>query len=160
MDRAEALHARTLAYLARVDGPDNVTTRAALAELRERCARGVTLPENGLEDELLRLMAEVHPRKADETGEAALRRLVAGALAHGRGRDGFRAPRPLGLVAVLMFAFGHRFDADPFLPWIARTLERAPADAPEAIARRLERRALTWLDAVLRNADAQDREEV
>jgi hypothetical protein len=59
-------------------------------------------------------------------------------------------------MVVLMFAFGHRCDADPFLPWIARTLGRADEAAPDAAAVALERRALTWLDAVLRNA-AEDR---
>ncbi len=56
-----------------------------------------------------------------------------------------------------MFAFGHAFDRDPFLPWIARTLEpeRGAADDRARVAERLERRAMIWIEAVL---DASERD--
>jgi hypothetical protein len=73
-------------------------------------------------------------------------------VAKGQQHYGFRAIRSLALMVVLAFAFGHHFDSDPLLPWIARTLRRLDPTDPDAAAEALERRALIWLDAVLRNA--------
>lgn len=154
MDRAETLHARVHEYLAGVDGPDNVHTLQALRELATRCRQGLALHRERLEPDLLALMAEIHPRKVAATGEDALRRLVRALLARGRERYRFRTARSLALMAVLGFAFGHDFDADPLLPWVSRTLNRPTLGDPDAVAVRLERRALIWLDAVLRNVEA------
>jgi hypothetical protein len=152
MRRAEALHARIVAYLARVDGENNVHRRKAQAELLRLVDSGIEIPAETFEPDMLALMAQTYPSKAAETGEAALRRLVAEALARGRERYGFTAPRSFALLLVLMFAFGHGCDADPWLPWIARTLRRSDEDAPDRTAARLERRARAWFDAVLANA--------
>ncbi len=122
MDRAEALHAHTQTYLTQVDGADNVHTLKALADLAALCRHGVTLHPESFEQDTLRLMAEMHPRKVAETGQAALRRLIADGTAKGQERYGFRAVRSLGLMVVLMFAFGHHFDADPLFLWITQTL--------------------------------------
>jgi uncharacterized membrane protein len=48
-----------------------------------------------------------------------------------------------------MFAFGHGCLNDPLYPWIAMTLEGDAIGDSDARTRRLERRALTWLDHVL-----------
>lgn len=153
MDRAEALHARTRAYLAQVDGVNNVHTLKALGELAALCRRGVTLRRESFEQDILRLMTEIHPRKVAQTGEEALRRLIADGMTKGQEGYGFRATRSLGLMVVLMFAFGHHFDCDPLLPWIARTMNQSDKVSPDTTAEELERRALIWLDAVLRNAE-------
>jgi hypothetical protein len=152
MDRALSLHAAVSAYLAEVDGESNAYTLQALARLYRLHEQGVSFPDDGLEHELLRLMSQIHPRKVARTGEAALLRLVVEALARARQQYGFRSPRARALLPVLSFAFGHRCDSDPFLPWIARTLARLDPSDPDAAAQALERRAITWLAAVLRNA--------
>jgi len=153
LERTEALHTRVAVYLAEVDGKDNVYTLAALRELQRLVSLGLDLSPEGFHDELLALMAEVHPRKAAQADEGALRRLIAQAEASCRARYGFRAVRSYALWAVMGFAFGHAFDSDPFLPWIAKTVtaKRETRD-PEDAAQRLERRALIWLEAVLNNA--------
>ena len=50
---------------------------------------------------------------------------------------------------LLMFAFGHGCCDDPLYPWIARTLNDERITDPPARAKRLETKALTWLDHVL-----------
>ena len=48
-----------------------------------------------------------------------------------------------------MLAFGHGCGADPLYPWIAGTLKDEAITDPETKAKRLERKALTWLEHVL-----------
>ena len=48
-----------------------------------------------------------------------------------------------------MFAFGHGCCEDPLYPWIARTLTDEKITDAEARAKRLEKKAITWLDHVL-----------
>ena len=153
MERAEALHARTATYLAKVDGANNVHTLRALADLEALCEGGLTFHPETSEQDTLRLMTKIHPRKVAETGQEALRRLISAGRARGRVNYGFRAARSLTLMAVLMFAFGHQFDSDPLLPWITRTLSRINPSDPDTTANKLERRALVWLNAVLHNAE-------
>jgi hypothetical protein len=153
LERTEVLHTRVAVYLAEVDGKDNVYTLAALRELSRLVRMGLNLSPEGLHDELLALMTEIHPRKAAQADPGALRRLIAQAEVTARTRYGFRATRSYALFAVMMFAFGHAFDSDPFLPWIAKTLTaKRDSKNPDEAAQRLERRALTWLEAVLKNA--------
>jgi hypothetical protein len=151
MQRSEALYEKTQDYLAKVDGEDNVHTLKALEDLAKLCRQGITFRHETLEPDLLRMMKEIHPRKFEETGEEQLRRLIADGKRKGQNVYNFRQARSLALMVVLMFAFGHGFDADPFLPWISKTLKQPEQDDPDAKAVELERRALIWVDAVLRN---------
>jgi hypothetical protein len=52
-------------------------------------------------------------------------------------------------MIVLILAFGHGCVTDPLYPWIARTLNDEAIADPAACAKRLENKALTWLDHVL-----------
>lgn len=149
MQRADALHEACTAWLQRVDGKDNVHTLEALSRLKRLVAGGVPLESASFAEDTLRLMRGTHPRKVEATGEPALRALIDATVADARARYGFEHVQSLGLMVVLAFAFGHRFATDPFHPWIARTLERDPDGRPDAMAERLKRRALVWLDAVL-----------
>jgi hypothetical protein len=153
MERAEALHTRTVAYLGKVDGPSNAYTLKALADLAACCRSGMTFQPETAQQDTLRLMKEIHPRKVEETGEDALRLLISDGTIRGQTQYGFRDARSLVLMTVLMFAFGHHFDRDPLLPWISRTLARIDPADPETAANKLERRALVWLDAVLQNSE-------
>lgn len=152
MAQAEALHERAVKYLAKVDGKDQVHALQALGDLAEFVRRGISFRLDTFKDDTLRLMAEIHPRKVAETGEAVLSKLVNDGVARGRTLYGFQELRSQVLMVVLMFAFGHHFDRNPFLPWIGRALQRREDVAPDRAAERLERRALIWLDAVLRRA--------
>ena len=90
----------------------------------------------------------VFPQKVAYTGEEGIQALVR------EGRDqarkyGFSTSRSEILLVVLMFAFGHGCTDDPLYPWIARTLKNEQITDPAARAKRLEKKALTWLDHVL-----------
>jgi hypothetical protein len=152
MERMEAIHERSQEYLTSVDGPDNVHTLKALEDLSARMRSGIVFPDQHVGTFTLDLFKQVHPRKYERTGKDALKTLWDESAELGRERFQFKEPRSLALMAIMAFAFGHQFHSDPFLPWISRTLEEKDFDNPEKRAEELERRALTWLDAVLKNA--------
>ena len=152
IQRSEALHEKTTDYLEKVDGKENAHTLAALQELSDRIKKGLTFRRDSFDADILTLMKEVHPRKYEETGEDQLRKLIKVGRKKGLTDYGFKKPRPVALMVVLAFAFGYEFNNDPFLPWISRTLGKTDFETPELKADELERRALIWLDAVLKNA--------
>ncbi len=152
MQRSEALHEKTTDYLEKVDGKENAHTLAALQELSDRIKQGLTFRRDSFDADILTLMKEVHPRKYEETGEEQLRQLIKVGRKKGLTDYGFKKPRPVALMVVLAFAFGYEFDNDPFLPWISRTLGKTEFETPDHKADELERRALIWLNAVLKNA--------
>jgi hypothetical protein len=156
MERSMKLHSRAATYLDAVNGPDNVHSLRALADLECLLRQGLDFRPETLDNDAMRLMASVHPRKLSETGPPPFKLLIAEARARAAEPYGFRKTRSLALVMILMFAFGHRFDADPFFPWIRRTLERRDPADPEAAAAKLERRAVLWLQAVLKNAEVKN----
>lgn len=157
MQRSEQLYEKTQEFLEKVDGEENVHTRKALKDLRGKIQSGLTFHRGTFEPDLLALMKEIHPKKYEETGEESLKKLIHDGKEKGRKQYGFNQARSVGLVVVLNFAFGHHFDKDPFLPWISRTLEKDGFETPEKKAEELERRALIWLDAVLKNAEKEDK---
>ena len=151
--RTEALHTKVALYLARVDGEQNRYTRAALRELSRRVASGIQPLPQRFEEDLLNLMSEIHPRKVTETGQPNLVQLITRGRDRALGKHGFQDARSQALWVTLTFAFGHAFDTDPFMPWIARSFSSRRGEfEPSVAARRLERRALIWLNAVLKNS--------
>lgn len=56
-------------------------------------------------------------------------------------------------MIVLMVAFGHGCTEDDLYPWIARTLQNEAITDAAHRTKRLETKALTWLDHVLANFD-------
>lgn len=153
MDRADDLHARVVAYVDEVGGPDDAHGRAAWRRLAARVDGGLELDPNDLDAELLELLTTVHPHKVAAVGAAPVQRLISEARTRAREVHGFTSARAHALMAALAFGLGHRCDTDPFLPWISRAL--VPGDAtPERVAERLEQRARTWLAATLRASGA------
>ena len=152
MDKADALHAQVVKHFERVEP----TPRDALLRLRALAGGPLPLADASLAPGIAQILREVHPEKVEAVGDAALGRLVEAGL-HKSEALGFDAPRARLLVVALMFVVGHAFDRDPFLPWIARTLEpeRGGADDRARVAERLERRAMIWIEAVL---DASERD--
>lgn len=146
MDKADALHARVVKHVERVQP----TSRDALLRLRAVAGGPLTLRRVSLAHDVAQILREVHPEKVKALGDAALGRLIEAGL-HKSEALGFDEPRARLLVVALMFAVGHAFDRDPFLPWIARTLrsERGATDDRARVAERLERRAMIWIEAVL-----------
>lgn len=152
MERAEELNEKTQEVFAGIFGENNQYSLKALEKMLERVKAGISFKREGFKQDMLLLLKEVYPEKFEVVGEEALKRLITDAIARGRDRYGFKAPRSMALVVVLMYAFGHRFDADPFLPWISRTLKPKENVAPDELAADLERRAAAWFEAALKNA--------
>ena len=151
LQRSEAVHEKTAEYLENVDGEKNVYTLEALQELYDRLKAGLTFKRENFDENLLNLMKAIHPRKYQETGEESLQQLIKTNRHKAIKELEFKEPRAVALVIVLAFAFGHQFDADPFLPWISRTLTKEN-ESPEKKSEKLESRAVVWLEAVLKNA--------
>jgi hypothetical protein len=80
-----------------------------------------------------------------------LSRLVDEARSEAR-RLQFEGARAVALLCALKLAFGHACLRDPLYPWLARSLQQPQDTQPAQRAARLERRALTWLRAVLQRA--------
>lgn len=152
MRRAERLYERTMDYRQRVAGPEDAYALRGLRNIRAWAAAPIDFAMSDLIPYMLREISALYPEKADYVGQEALAALIR------KGREGalnqrFGSPRAIALVVVLMVAFGHGCGADPLYPWIARTLKEDAAADPETKAKRLEKRALTWLDAVLANLE-------
>jgi hypothetical protein len=177
--RAEALYERASAYLREVGEPDSASARAAWlhfatvvtdtkVELPEGLAIAIAIdpaapepaPEvvRALTAAALRAMEQAYPAKHAFTGREPLERLAARAVESAWATPGLRAARPLVLVALLRFAFGHRCEDDPFLPWIREALSAGARPEAEPLAVALEREAARWLRAAstrhLERADA------
>ena len=99
---------------------------------------------------MLREITRVYPQKAAYVGGEELEALIREGIEGARSYR-FSTDRGVALVIVLMLAFGHGCGTDPLYPWIARTLHNEAIADPEARAKRLEKKALTWLEHVLAN---------
>jgi hypothetical protein len=107
-----------------------------------------TLPRDGLEDYAVAQMQRLYPQKAVHAGENALRSLDQDAQSF-CSNLGVDEPRAIVLCTTLKYAFGAGCFDDPLYGWIRDTMERQRVQAPSARFEHLERRAVTWLDAVL-----------
>ena len=148
MERADFLYRRTLHYREKVAGPADEYTLQALRRIRAWAEQPLPFTGDDLVPAMLREFQRIYPEKAGYTGEEALGELIR----EGRTTAAiyrFSTVRAIALLVVLMLAFGHGCSADPLYPWIQRTLEDEAIQNPDARARRLERKALTWLDRVL-----------
>lgn len=148
MDRAEALHAHAAEALDAIHGADREHTAAALVRLRAFASSGPEFAGPDLPGTILAEIRGIHPEKLAFTGEPACRELILAGLGAARER-GFGVPREMALIVILMFAFGQECLSDPLYPWIERTLTDERIVGATARARRLERKAVTWLDHVL-----------
>jgi hypothetical protein len=148
MERAEQIYEGLMDYQEKVFGPDAVNVRKALRELSRLAQQPEAFSFDPFETGMLQEMGRAFPQKAAYVGEAGLRALIHEGRAEAR-KYRFPLVRAEGLVVVLMFAFGHGCTDDPLYPWISRTLMDEKIIDPAARAKRLEKKALTWLDHVL-----------
>jgi len=152
MARADRLHARTMDYRRQVAGPEDIYTLTALRNITALARQPLEIDWEDYGPAMRRQIALVYPRKAAYIGDAGVDALVRKGL-EGARRQGFSTVRGAILVTVLMLAFGHGCGADPLYPWIAGTLSKDTDGDPDVKARRLEKKALTWLDQVLAHFD-------
>jgi hypothetical protein len=151
MQRAERLYTATLEYRRHVAGPDDVYTLRALKRIQAFASQPLQVTRDDFTAAMRRELVFLYPEKAASVGDEGLSALIR------KGRDGarvqgFTTSRGVALVILLMFTFGHGCGADPLYPWIARTLRDEKLSDPEEKSKRLEKRALTWLEQVLINA--------
>lgn len=152
---AERLYERTLDYRKKVNGPRDAYTLKALRNISAMARQPLPLSASDLVPSMLREIARVYPEKAVFVGDERIKRLINEGIAAAQ-KEGFSTVRAIALTVVLMFAFGHGCFGDPLYPWIARTLDDEKIVDSHARANRLENRALTWLDHVLKHFDKEE----
>jgi hypothetical protein len=159
MIRADRVYEAAVAYDRQVAGERAVNVDRALRRLLEAAREAgafARLEEAAPEvfaDRMLEAMRAFFPEKAAHLGDGALASLIAEAE-DSAAQWGFTTPRQRALMAVLMFCFGHGCVDDALYPWIGRTLQDRRIVDVDARARRLERKALTWLVHVVAGNEA------
>lgn len=148
MERAERIHEGVIDYLGRVSGPSNSNVHRALCDIQKFAKNSTELSWANFEASMLHEVQSIFPEKANYIGEDGLNELIRDGVEEAR-KYGFPSPRGEALVVVLMFAFGHGCTDDPLYPWISRTLRDERIADPSARAKRLEKKATTWLEHVV-----------
>ena len=156
MRRAEELYEAVRDYRRAVAGPEDAHTLRALHNVRAFAAQPQGAASQDLASDLLKEIALIYPEKAAYVGSEGLGALVRKGIEGARVQR-FSSDRGMTLVVVLMFAFGHGCGADPLYPWISRTLRDPAITDAAARAKRLEKKALTWLEHVLAQFSQGDR---
>jgi hypothetical protein len=148
MLRAERLFQKTIEYRRSVAGKEDTYTLAALRDIAQMAEMELP-PFNGDMIQVMQQCIErVYPAKAEFVGADGLEKLILEARDAAAQYD-FSSERGQALMVVLMLAFGHGCAEDPLYPWIGRTLLDPNIIGPGARAKRLERKALAWLQHVL-----------
>jgi len=148
MQRAEKLYQGVLDYQEQVSGQNNVNVREALEALLIFAKMPVLVDENNFELEMLQELTRAFPQKVKYVGEEGLITLIREGRAEAQ-KHGFSALRGEAMMVILKFAFGHGCTDDPLYPWMSRTLKDERIKDSSARAKRLEKKAVTWLNHVL-----------
>lgn len=148
MARADALHKLSTDQADKVFGPKGQLIMDSYARMAEFTAP----PEQGKFptefDAMFTTFSEIFPEKLALMGRVDFGRLTMRARGVAM-RLGAQSRRSDWIVIGLMLAFGHGCISDPLYPWISNTLyQPGPAGADQRIAM-AERKARTWLDAVI-----------
>ncbi|MBK8898753.1 MAG: hypothetical protein IPN66_16430 [Candidatus Competibacteraceae bacterium] len=148
MERAESLYEKIVDYREKVIGPDDIYALKALRNVSMLAQQPLLIPSEEFVAYMRQEIARVYPQKAAYVGQEGIDALIRKGM-DGARRQRFSTTRAATLIVVLMLAFGHGCGADPLYPWINRTLKDELIDNPEVRAKRLEKKALTWLEHVL-----------
>jgi hypothetical protein len=148
MYRAQQIHEWHNVYLEQVSGPGAVNVHRALSETLIFARLPLTIAPEDLTEGFLLEMKRIFPNKAAFVGDAGLTTVIDESITEAR-LYRFEGVRPIVLLAVLKFAFGHGCTNDPLYPWIAQTLRDERITDPEARATRLEKKSITWLEHVV-----------
>ncbi len=149
MQRAEWLYEKTMDYRKKVAGPEDVYTLEALKKIAVFARNPISMPADNYIPALLREIALIYPQKAAYVGKAGLEALIRKGIV-GAQRQRFTTMRGAALVATLMLAFGCGCGIDPLYPWIGKTLNNEAIANPDDKAKHLEKKAVIWLDHVLK----------
>ncbi len=148
MQRAERLYEKTMDYRQKVAGSEDSHTLEALKNIAFFAKQPLLLSSENFIPAMLQEIANIYPQKAVYVGKDGLEALIRKGMG-GAQRQRFSTIHGITLVIVLMLAFGHGCGSDPLYPWIAKTLKDDAIIDPEERAKRLEKKALTWLEHVL-----------
>ncbi len=148
MQRAEQLHQGVLHYQKKVSGQDNINVHDALKAVSIFAGKPVTISTNNFENEMHKELVHAFPQKAAYVGQSKLNRLIMKGNTEAQ-KYGFSTVRGRAMMVILMFSFGYGCTNDPLYPWISRTLYDERINDSGIRAKRLEKRAVTWLNAVL-----------
>lgn len=148
MLRAEKIYLELTHYLQDIAGEDAVNVFSALEFLAEFARQPMHFSQQGFANEILREMTQAFPEKVAYVGTEGMNALILEAQREAR-KYQFADVRGEALLVILKFAFGHDCTSDPQYPWISNTLNDHRIVNPAARAKRLEKKALTWLEHVL-----------
>lgn len=147
MLRADQLFEATAAYRKKVCGPKDVYTIKALKHISMLTGQQEN-PQTSSVPDILQQLRAIHPQKIDYVGEENTEALIHEAIDKAEEYH-FTTDRSIALLMLLMFSLGHGCWDDPLYPWISRTLTNEKISDPNGRAKRLEKKASTWLDHVL-----------
>jgi hypothetical protein len=154
MLRAEKIYDKARDYRAKVVGPGDEYALRALRNVSALANGALPLTTSNFKEGMLQELSRVYPEKADYIGRDAMNAVID--KGDQVARDfGFSTVRSVALPIVLMFAFGHGCFEDLLYPWIGKTIKDESISDPETKSKRLEKKALTWLDHVLENFEGQ-----
>jgi hypothetical protein len=156
MELAEQLHERTMEYRQQVTGEDDEFTLQALNRIRQFGQESPQIPATGFQTALLNELKRIYPEKYDYVGQPSFEKLIKKGVQIAQ-KNHLQTTHDAALMVVLMHAFGHGCYEDPLYPWISRTLSDERIADSKARSKRLENKAITWLDHVLEyfGGDAQ-----
>lgn len=142
-------------YLDRVHGPENENAQLALLNLRA-LAENLAFPFRleRLAEDIRDALHQVFQQKLHEIGPQAVAEIISRARLLAQEVYGAEEPRPTAVLAILMFSFGAGCATDPLYPWIGATLRDERIVDAASRADRLERKAVTWLKAVIEGVAA------
>jgi hypothetical protein len=153
MTRADRIYEATVLYNRQVSGEGAVNVHRALRELLAFARLPDDISPNYWGYRVLEEMHRIFPEKASYLGDDILKTLIRRAATEAE-RWNFTATRPKVMMAILMFAFGHRCADDDLYPWIGRAVRDPKIVSADARAQRLERKAITWLEHVVAGNEA------
>jgi len=147
-DKADLLFEKTLEYLDSVVGPDDTF---AIQALQRISAFAQTTPAYSTHDYLSSMLHDIsmlYPEKANYIGNVKLESMIRKGASKSSAY-GMTNPNDWVVITLLMFAFGHGCDHDPFYPWISDTLTDEKITDSEKRIKRLRKKSITWLNQVI-----------
>jgi hypothetical protein len=154
MQRAEWLYEKTMDYRHKVAGPEDAYALQALRKITTFLHQPIALPNARLVPAILQEITSLYPQKAAYVGREGLEALIRKSI-HGAARQRLFKVRGVMLVVLLMLAFGHGCGYDPLYPWIANTLKDEASADHEVRTKRLEGKALSWIEYILAYFDKE-----
>jgi len=148
MQRAEQIYQGILDYQKQVSGPNNINVKEALQALSLFALISVLIKDNNFEIEMIYELERAFPQKVADVGKERMTELIYEGRLEAQ-KYGFDTVRGEAMMVVLMFSFGHGCTDDPLYPWIYQTLKDCKIKDSAARAKRLEKKAVTWLEHVL-----------